>query len=99
MDLLDSRGLIALIGTLDTKGEEVLFLRQTLSALGCDVLVIDVGVQGEPTFAPEVTREKIAGKAGVRINDLVARGDRGVAIETMGLGLAAWFRTQQCSIA
>lgn len=99
MDLLDSRGPIALIGTLDTKGEEVVFLRQTLYALGCDVLVIDIGVQGEPTFPPEVTREEIAGKAGVRINDLVAHGDRGAAIETMGRGLAAWFRSQQRSIA
>jgi len=96
---LDSHGPIALIGTLDTKGDEVLFLKQILSSLGCDVLVIDVGVQGEPTFQPDVTREEIAAKAGARTDDLAARGDRGIAIETMGLGLAAWFRSRALSVS
>jgi len=98
MDLY-SHGPIALIGTLDTKGDEVLFLKQILSTLGCDVLVIDVGVQGGPSFQPDVTREEIAVKAGARIDDLVARGDRGIAIETMGLGLAAWFRSRASSVS
>jgi uncharacterized protein (UPF0261 family) len=96
---LTSRRPIALIGTLDTKGDEILFLKETLSTLGCDVFVIDVGVQGEPSFQPDVTREEIAAKAGARIDDLVARGDRGVAIETMALGLAAWFRSRVSTIS
>ena len=29
------RGPIALVGTLDTKGEEILFLKERLSAAGC----------------------------------------------------------------
>ena len=61
---LDSHGSIALIGTLDTKGDEVLFLKQILSTLGCELVVIDVGVQGGPSFQPDVTREEIAAKAG-----------------------------------
>jgi uncharacterized protein (UPF0261 family) len=96
---LNSRGPIALIGTLDTKGDEVLFLKQILFTLGCDVLVIDVGIQGGPSFQPDITREEIAVKAGARIDDLVARGDRGIAIETMGLGLAAWFCSRPSSIS
>jgi uncharacterized protein (UPF0261 family) len=96
---LKSRGPIALIGTLDTKGDEVLFLKQILSALGCEAVVIDVGVQGGPPFQPHVTREKIAAEAGARIDDLAARGDRGLAIETMGLGLAAWCRSRFSSIS
>jgi uncharacterized protein (UPF0261 family) len=96
---LDSHGSIALIGTLDTKGDEILFLKQTLSTLGCDVFVIDVGVQGGPSLHPDVTREEIAAKAGARIHDLAARGDRGNAIEMMGLGLAAWFRSRVSSIS
>jgi uncharacterized protein (UPF0261 family) len=96
---LNSRGPIALIGTLDTKGDEVHFLKQILSTLGCDVFVIDVGVQGGPSFQPDVTREEIAAKAGARVEDLAARGDRGVAIETMGLGLAVWFRSRVASVS
>src|SRR5215831_428743 len=96
---LNSRGPIALIGTLDTKGDEVRFLKQTLSTLGCEVMVIDVGVQGGPSFQSDVTREEVAAKARARIDDLAARGDRGAAIETMGLGLAAWFCSRASSIS
>src|SRR6266851_3688917 len=50
------RGRIALIGTLDTKGDEILFVKQRLCALGAEVLVIDVGVFGAPPFQPESER-------------------------------------------
>ena len=84
-----SRGPIALIGTLDTKGEEILFLKQRLSALGAHVLVIDVGVLGAPAFEPDVSREEIAASAGVRLEELVFERDRGKAIAAMERGLAA----------
>jgi uncharacterized protein (UPF0261 family) len=96
---LDSRGPIALIGTLDTKGVEILFLKQVLASLDCQVLVIDIGVQSEPAFHPDVTRGEIAATAEARIDELAARGDRGVAIEKMGLGLATWFRSHRSSVA
>jgi uncharacterized protein (UPF0261 family) len=48
------RGQIALIGTLDTRGEEILFLKHCLHKVGADVLVIDAGVLGAPLFPAEV---------------------------------------------
>ena len=39
---------IALIGTLDTKGEEIAYVRDRLRALGARPLVIDTGILGEP---------------------------------------------------
>lgn len=93
------RGPIALIGTLDTKGEEILFLKERLTALGATVLVIDVGVLGEPAFEPDVSRAEIAAGAGVRLEDLVLGGDRGQAIQTMAAGLSVWFSSRRTGIA
>ena len=39
---------IVLIGTLDTKGPEIGYLRDRLQALGNATLVIDSGILGEP---------------------------------------------------
>jgi uncharacterized protein (UPF0261 family) len=92
------RGTIALIGTLDTKGDEILFLKRRLSAQAADVLVIDVGVLGAAPFQPEISREQIAACAGVRIQDLVLSRDRGRAIEAMARGAAVWFRSRRETI-
>ena len=44
---------VALVGTLDTKGEEYEFLRQQIDAIGtCSVLLIDVGSHTEHLTAP-----------------------------------------------
>jgi uncharacterized protein (UPF0261 family) len=93
------RGRIALIGTLDTKGDEILFLKQRLCALGVQVLVIDAGVLGSPLFQPDVSREEIAARAGTRLDDLVLARDRGKAITAMERGLASWFRERRDTIA
>ena len=93
------RGPVVLIGTLDTKGEEIRFLKQRLSAAGVEVLVIDVGVLGAPAFPPDISREEIVAAGGMRVQDLTAERDRGNAIAAMELGLAAWCRTHSDRIA
>jgi len=89
------QGPIILIGTLDTKGEEFLYLKERLTAAGADPLVVDVGVMGAPLFAPDVTREQIAGWAGTSLQQLVRDKDRGSAVAAMARGVAAWARDQQ----
>jgi uncharacterized protein (UPF0261 family) len=91
---MSPRGPIILIGTLDTKGEEVAFLQQQLAAARADSLVVDVGVLGDPVFRPDVTREEIAGWAGTSLEQLVREKDRGAAVAAMARGIAAWTRDQ-----
>ena len=47
---------IAILGTLDTKGEEHAFVAENIRNRGHQVLVIDVGTLGEPGLKPDVTR-------------------------------------------
>lgn len=79
---------VVLIGTLDTKGEEYGFLRDRLRLAGCEVVVVDAGVLGSPTLAPDVSRDEVAAAAGATVRELVANGDRGVAVATMARGAA-----------
>jgi uncharacterized protein (UPF0261 family) len=79
---------VVAIGTLDTKGAEYAFLRERMREHGVDVTLVDVGVLGEPTTEPDVTRDEVARAAGAEIHDLVAAGDRGAAVETMSRGAA-----------
>jgi uncharacterized protein (UPF0261 family) len=80
---------IVLVGALDTKGTEVAFVRDEIVARGHDVLVIDVGVLGEPAFAPAVTRTDVAAAGGEPLASLAARGDRGHAVAVMARGAEA----------
>ena len=51
---------VLLIGTLDTKGEELAFLRSRLRQAGVEVLLADVGTGGPPTVKPDIAREEIS---------------------------------------
>ncbi|MBS1800410.1 MAG: Tm-1-like ATP-binding domain-containing protein [Acidobacteria bacterium] len=86
---------ILVVGTLDTKGNEVRFLRDRLIEAGLAVTVVDIGVLGPPLFHADVSREEIAWAAGESITRLVAAEDRGRATATMHRGLAAWVRERR----
>src|SRR5690349_15808645 len=75
-----STPVVVLIGTLDTKGDEYAFLADRLRGAGVTPLLVDVGTQGPPRTAPDVTREEVAAAAGL---DLAGLTDRGVAVQAM----------------
>src|SRR5207249_7027777 len=77
---------IAVLGTMDTKGEEHAFVAEQIRRCGHQVLVIDVGVLDEPKLKPDVTRSEVAAAAGIDLNSLVARRDRGEAVTAMSQG-------------
>jgi len=80
---------VAIIGTLDTKGEEIGFARDVLRAQGVDVHIVDTGVVGEPELEPDTTASAVAEAAGTTLETLRESGDRGEAMEAMGEGAAA----------
>jgi uncharacterized protein (UPF0261 family) len=77
---------VVLLGTLDTKGIEYEYLRRQVQASGCEVILIDAGVKGEPLVKPDITRDDVAKAVGADVAQLAAAGDRGVAVETMARG-------------
>jgi uncharacterized protein (UPF0261 family) len=79
---------VLLVGTLDTKGAEVGYVRDRLRAAGADVLVLDAGVLGPPAFAPDVNREAVFAAAGTSWEKVKADADRGKAVALAAEGVA-----------
>jgi len=80
-------GRIAVIGALDTKGDEFLFVKKEIEKRGYTALVINVGIVDDPGFEPEVAADKVARAAGSSLAILKDKSDRGLAIETMTKGI------------
>lgn len=75
---------VVLIGTLDTKGPELAYLRDRLQELGLTTTVIDSGILGEPIgIEPDISRAEAARYAGTTIAALQNAGSRGKAVEGM----------------
>jgi uncharacterized protein (UPF0261 family) len=84
---------VVLVGTLDTKGLEYAFVRDRLREAGVAVTVVDVGILGDPGFAPDVAAAEVAQAAGAELAGLrFARegsDTRAVALATMERGATA----------
>jgi uncharacterized protein (UPF0261 family) len=78
---------VVLIGTLDTKGLEVGFLRDEVARRGHAPLVIDPGILGAPAIPADVGREEVARAGGYELAALVASGDRQLCQRAMIDGL------------
>ena len=83
-----ARKVVAIIGTLDTKGAEYAYLKQQIESQGVATLVINVGVFGRPPFAPDIAAVEVARAGGASLEAIAAAGDRGKAVEAMSAGAA-----------
>lgn len=84
---------ILVAGTLDTKGEELRFIRDQLKAQGLNVQMVDLSTSGRPSGA-EVPPHTVAafhprGTSGV------FTGDRGTAVAGMAEAFARWMSGQE----
>ena len=74
---------IAVLGTLDSKGEEHAFVAALIAQHGHKPLLIDVGTGGPATVQPDITREQVAASAGIDLAALMAKKDRGECVVAM----------------
>lgn len=78
---------IVIIGTLDTKGVEVGFIRDEILRLGHSPLVVDPGILGRPAIPADISREEIAEMGGSELPVLIASGDKQLCQQVMIDGL------------
>lgn len=74
---------IAILGTMDSKGEEHAFVAEKIRLRGHRVIVIDVGTLEEPRLKPDITRQEVAAAAVIDLAALAARRDRGESVAAM----------------
>ncbi|MCA3598330.1 MAG: ABC transporter permease [Methylobacterium sp.] len=84
---------VIIAGTLDTKGEELRYLRDIIKAAGLRTRLVDLSTngrnQGADVSAQEVALALPTGSAGI------ASGDRGKAVAAMTDAFRAWMARQQ----
>lgn len=78
--------VILLIGTVDTKSEEIAFLRESVEHCGGSALVMDVGVLGRGSFTPDILNSDVAAAAGVSLRQVMDSGDENTSMKLMARG-------------
>lgn len=78
--------VIAVLATLDTKGQEAGFLREQLEALGSRALLVDIGVMNAPATDADLTRAQVARAGGTSLSALQAGKSREAAQPVMSAG-------------
>ncbi|MBF0276687.1 MAG: Tm-1-like ATP-binding domain-containing protein [SAR324 cluster bacterium] len=86
-----SQMTILITATLDTKGNEAVFLRERIESQGCKTLLMNTGIFSIPSeasqeFNPDISREEVAIAGGVPIEELLDSKDKGRCIQTMMVG-------------
>lgn len=70
---------LAILGTLDTRGDEVAFLKELIEAQGHRAIVVDMGVMGTPHGLADYSRERVAEAGGDSLERLKEAAEAGAA--------------------
>jgi uncharacterized protein (UPF0261 family) len=55
---------IAIVGTLDTKAEEIGYVKGLIEKRGHRTIIIDAGILGAPAMPVDISREEVAKEEG-----------------------------------
>lgn len=76
---------VAVLGTFDTKGKELKFIKECIEEHGLKTLCINTGVF-EPVVEPDISSAEVAAAVGADINAIVKKRDRATATEVLAKG-------------
>lgn len=80
---------ILVVGTYDTKDDELNYIAERIRALGGGVLTMDVSVLGDPSVPCDVSKHDVAAAADSSIQAAVDSGDENTAMQIMAKGASA----------
>ena len=81
------------VGTFDTKGRELKFVRDALAEVGIRTRTVDLSTSGKPSSA-DVSPQEVA-SAHPRGSSAVFTGDRGQSVEAMAIAFERWIVRQR----
>ena len=84
---------IYVVGTADTKGEELAFLADAIATAGAAVCRVDVGTR-DATIAVDITAEEIAGHHPGGRDAALGGNDRGAAVAAMGVAFTRFAQSR-----
>jgi len=85
---MSDRKTILVIGTYDTKDDELNYMCECIRAQGGEVFTMDVSVLGDPSQPTKVSKHDVAAAASKTIQDAIDAGDENHAMQIMATGAA-----------
>jgi uncharacterized protein (UPF0261 family) len=86
---------ILVIGTYDTKNDELAFIADKIRAQGGGTLTLDVSVLGDPEKPTDISKHEVAKAGGSSIEAAIESGSEHVAMNIMSAGASATARRLQ----
>lgn len=83
-----ARLTILLIGTADTKADELLYLKEQVTKAGLSALIMDTGILREPPFVPDINHYQVALASEMSLPLIRALDDENIAVQRMAVGAA-----------
>jgi len=77
---------ILIVGTYDTKNDELDYMAQRVSAMSGGVLSMDISVLGDPVKPVDISKHDVATAAGSSIKAAIDSGDENTAMQIMAKG-------------
>ncbi|MBD3666103.1 Tm-1-like ATP-binding domain-containing protein [Sulfitobacter sp. TSTF-M16] len=77
---------ILIVGTFDTKNDELAYMAERIRAQGGGVLTMDISVLGDPDEPTDVSKHQVAEAGGSSIRAAIDQGEESVAMQIMADG-------------
>ena len=84
--MMSTHPRILLIGTGDTKSDEMLFMQEQIALAGAVAVIMDISILGEPHFTPAYSKHDVAAAANTTIEKIANSGDENSAMALMAKG-------------
>ncbi len=80
---------ILIVGTYDTKNDELEYMAERVTAQGGGVLTMDISVLGDPEKPTDISKHQVAEAGDQTIQALIDQGEESVAMQAMADGASA----------
>ena len=84
---------VYIVGTADTKGEELAYLRDCVNAAGAEPVLVDVGTRAA-TISVDVLASEVVAYHPTKADEILHTDDRGVAMKAMGEAFGSFIRSK-----
>ena len=77
---------ILILGTMNTKGEQLRFLKEKIASRGHEPVLMDLSMGSHPSFQADITPSEIASLVGKNLEEIIASRDRLAVVDAMSTG-------------
>ena len=77
---------VLILGTVDTKGEQLRFLKEKIASRGHEAVLMDLSMGSHPSFQADITPREIASLVGKNLEEIIASKHRFAVVDAMSAG-------------